>query len=107
MPRSRPPQRGGSPRGRTADKNDSYRMFVMRRKCITQRMGLGPAKLGTLTRSLRLALTSYPILIPSNLCGSGGRTWNRRNWMSPQFRSGGGGGMHTVGYAGSQPPTVS
>lgn len=26
----------------------------------------------------------------------------RRNDMSPQSRSGGGGGMHTVGYAGSQ-----
>src|SRR2546429_1789127 len=38
----------------------------------------------------------------SKLCGSGRNTLKRRNGMSPQSRSGGGDGMQTVGYDGSQ-----
>lgn len=43
-----------------------------------------------------------PSKSPSNRCGSGGCTAKRLNGMSPQSRSGGGGGMHTSGYAGEQ-----
>ena len=38
---------------------------------------------------------------PSRRCGSGGRTRKFRYSMSPQSRSGGGGGMHTSGEVGS------
>jgi hypothetical protein len=38
-----------------------------------------------------------PSLSPSKPCGSGGTTAKRRNETSPQFRSGGYGGMHTPG----------
>ena len=43
-----------------------------------------------------------PSLSPSNLCGSGCLTRKFRYGMSLQSRSGGGGGIHTVGYDGSQ-----
>jgi hypothetical protein len=36
------------------------------------------------------------------LCGSGGSTRKFLKGISPQFKSGGGGGMHTSGYDGSQ-----
>lgn len=45
-----------------------------------------------------------PSSSPSNRCGSGGRTLNRRYEISPQAKSGGDGGMQTVGYEGSQMP---
>src|SRR5688500_14881368 len=56
-----------------------------------------------LPRSAR-SYYSQPTPSPSlsKRCGSGGRTVKRRYGMSPQSRSGGGGGMQTVGYDGSQ-----
>lgn len=39
---------------------------------------------------------------PSKRCGSGGRTRKFLYGMSLQSKSGGGGGMQTVGYDGSQ-----
>lgn len=36
--------------------------------------------------------------LPSNPCGSGGRTSKLRAEMSSQFKSGGGGGIHRSGY---------
>lgn len=47
-----------------------------------------------------------PLLLPSNPCGSGGRTVNRRYGVSPQSRSRDSGGTHTVGYDGSQSPPL-
>ena len=44
-----------------------------------------------------------PSRLPSNPCGSGGTTLKSRYGTSLQSRSGGGGGMQTVGYDGSQP----
>ena len=38
-----------------------------------------------------------PLWSPSNRWGSGASTWNRRNGMSPQSRSGGPGAMQTSG----------
>src|SRR4051812_8412927 len=43
-----------------------------------------------------------PSYEPSKWCGSGGKTVNRLAPISPQSRSGGGEGMHTSGYDGSQ-----
>jgi hypothetical protein len=43
-----------------------------------------------------------PSLFQSNPWGSGGSTANLLSEMSPQFRSGGYGGIHTSGYEGSQ-----
>jgi hypothetical protein len=40
--------------------------------------------------------------LPSKRCGSGGSTLKLRCEIWPQSRSGGAGGMHTVGYDGSQ-----
>jgi len=44
--------------------------------------------------------TSQPIpsLSPSNPCGSGGTTLKLLYPISPQSKSGGYGGMHTLGY---------
>src|SRR3990170_8644396 len=60
--------------------------------------------------SMQLSRVAYPLSQPtpspsrSNPCGSDPTTVNRRYEMSPQSRSGGGGGMQTVGYDGSQFP---
>ncbi len=49
-------------------------------------------------------LHPMPSPSPSKPWGSGGSTLKFWYGMSPQSRSGGGGGMHTVGYAGSHFP---
>jgi hypothetical protein len=51
------------------------------------------------TAHLEQTQLSHPIpsLSPSKPCGSGPTTSNRRYGTSEQFRSGGGGAMHTVG----------
>ena len=53
-------------------------------------------------RGARQVSQPIPSRSPSKRCGSGARTTKRRNVISPQSRSGGGGGMQTEGYAASQ-----
>jgi hypothetical protein len=49
---------------------------------------------------------SQPVPSPSrsNPCGSGGKTVKSLSAISPQSKSGGGRGIHTSGYEGSQFP---
>ena len=57
-------------------------------------------------RKKKKRLWSYsqpiPSLSPSNLCGSGCNTVNLFWGISPQSKSGGGGGIQKSGYEGSQ-----
>ena len=65
-----------------------------------------PARLSERTLQSHQAYPSDPMpsWSPSNPCGSGGTTVNRRSPISPRSRSGGEGGMQTPGELGAQAP---
>ena len=91
--------RSGSLEGGRRGRSEGLQFRFPRRHAPGRTCGGGP-------HVLTAAYVSHPMpsWSPSNPLGSGGSTLKSRYGICEQSRSGGGGGMHTVGYAGSQFP---